>query len=509
MAIKTVNSKITKIVAEDIVVPEDTKNGSILGTYTGKCCDSTVFNNNEMKLDRELFETLFNSDEYKRAMQYGHYLGFLGHPKDPDCQDYEHCCIVMRDCKLDNAGNIIGTFDVLNTPVGQIVKTLQDAGVDLGISIRGAGDVGADGVVDPETFILRGFDLVTFPAYDDAIPTFQALAASSDLENQVKYKKICTVINKNLDKITASTAEELQKNFNEDSEEYKKLEARKADIGVTDEELTDEEKLEVVGKKLEATTEMFMASCQESDKLKNDLKATKEELDTVKANADRKLKHLERITASQQALMQKRITAATERCKIAISANTQLKKQLVDTEAKLNNMITANSSITKELNSLKSSNLIYQQKIECSTADIEDKTATISALQDELDKTVMASTQASRKASNRDEEVKRLQSEISASSQTINDLQDQIAGAEELLYQYQQAYAGLYATAIGASTQGVSVTASTSVGDLESMIQGATNTSNIGCNPAYTDDYIDEIDVIDEEDGYGADLATL
>ena len=36
MAIKNVNSKITRIVAEDLKAPEDTKNGSILGTYTGK-----------------------------------------------------------------------------------------------------------------------------------------------------------------------------------------------------------------------------------------------------------------------------------------------------------------------------------------------------------------------------------------------------------------------------------------------------------------------------------------
>ena len=513
MAIKTVNSKITKIVAADIKVPEDTKNGSILGTYTGKCCDSNVFNNNGMKLDADVFQALFDSDEYKRAMQYGHYLGFLGHPKDPDCQDYEHCCIVMRECKLDDNGNIIGTFDVLNTPVGQIVKTLEDAGVDLGISIRGAGDVGADGVVDPGTFILRGFDLVTFPAYDDAIPTFQELAASSDIEKQVKYKKICSVIDKNLDKITASTAAELQKNFNEDSDEYKKLEARKADIGVADDEniedLSDEEKLEVIGKKLECMTDMFMSECSEKDDLEKELKASKEELANVKASYDRKLKHLERITCSQQKLMKDRVTAATERCKIAISANTQLKKQLADSESKLQNVITANSSITKELNSLKNSNLIYQQKIECSTADIEDKTATISTLQDKLDKTVMASTEASRKASNRDEEVKRLQSEISASTKTVSDLQSQVSVMEDMLYQYQQAYADIYASAIGGSTEGVSVTASTSVRDLENLIQGATNTSNIGCNPGFTDDFIEPVDVIDEEDGYGADLVTL
>ena len=240
MAIKPVSSKITKIVAEDIVVPEDTKNGAVLGTYTGKCCDAAAVNNNDMKLGRELFEVLFESDEFKRAMEYGHYLGFLGHPEDPGCQDYEHCCIVMRDCKIEDNDEIIGTFDVLDTPVGRIVKTLEDAGVQLGISIRGAGDVDIDGNVDPETFVFRGFDLVTFPAYDDAIPTFQELAASSDIEKQVAYKKICSTINKNINHISITAAEELQKNFNKDSDEYQKLEARKADIGTEDPETSEE-----------------------------------------------------------------------------------------------------------------------------------------------------------------------------------------------------------------------------------------------------------------------------
>lgn len=508
MAIKTVNSKITKIIAEDIKIPENTKNGSILGTYSGKCCDSTVFNNNEMKLDRELFETLFDSEEYKRAMEYGHYLGFLGHPEDPGCQDYKNCCIVMRNCKIVPNGDIEGTFDVLNTPVGQIVKTLEDAGVQLGISIRGAGDVDAQGNVDPETFVFRGFDLVTFPAYDDAIPTFQELAASTDIEKQVQYKKVCSTINKNMNHISISAATELQKNFNEDSDEYKKLEARKAELGVAPEcpECTEEDKLEVIGKKLECMTDMFLDEQAANEELREEIKSCGQQLKDVKASYERKLKHLERITASQQKLMQERVTAATASCKIAISANNNLKKQLAESEGELKRVIASNSLINRELNTLKNSNLIYKQKIECSTADIEDRDETISTLQDKLNKTVIASTEASRKASNRDEEVKQLESEVSASSRAIADLESRITAMEDTLSEYQQAYADIYATAIGTSVQGLPVTASTSVSELENLIQGASNTSNISCAPVYEDE---EIDVIDDDEGYGADLVTL
>ena len=75
-------------------------NGAILGTYTGKCCDAAVVNNNEMKLNRELFEKLLASDEYKDAMEHRYYIGFLGHPEDPNCQDFKNGCIIMTSMEI-------------------------------------------------------------------------------------------------------------------------------------------------------------------------------------------------------------------------------------------------------------------------------------------------------------------------------------------------------------------------------------------------------------------------
>ena len=167
---------------------------TVLGTFTGKCCDASVFNNNDMKLDRELFEKLIESDEYKDAMDHRYYIGFLGHPEDPNCQDFKDACIVMTSMEIKDNDEIYGTFDLIDTPVGRVVKSFIDAGVEFGISIRGAGDVDVEGNVDPDTFIFRGFDLVAFPAYNDAVPEFIEIAASND----PKYKKIKAAIDKNL-----------------------------------------------------------------------------------------------------------------------------------------------------------------------------------------------------------------------------------------------------------------------------------------------------------------------
>ena len=367
------------------------KNSTILGTFTGKCCDAAVVNNNDMKLDRELFEKLIDSEEYKDAMEHRYYIGFLGHPEDPNCQDFKDGCIVMTSMEIKDNDEIFGTFDLIDTPVGRVVKTFIDAGVQFGISIRGAGDV-------------------AFPAYSDAVPEFLEIAASSD----PKYKKIKAAIDTNLQYITSATAlDQIQANLNPHSAEYKKLEARKQDIGVQDEadEKADDKQLEeITAKKLEAMTEMYMEECEQNKQLEATLASTRSELKAVKASHDREIKSLKRITASQNALMQKRLEKVTASYNVAVSATNNLKTELRQATHKLdkieasNEVLTKkNSEITAELDKANKNNLIYQQKIECSSADIEDRDVTISELREKLNKTVVASTDARKEASNRDE----------------------------------------------------------------------------------------------------------
>ena len=504
------------------IIAENTTKGTILGTFTGKCCDAAVVNNNDMKLDRELFEKLIKSEEYKDAMEHRYYIGFLGHPEDPNCQDFKDGCIVMTSMEIKPNDEIYGTFDLIDTPVGRVVKSFIDAGVQFGISIRGAGDVDADGNVDPDTFIFRGFDLVAFPAYNDAVPEFLEIAASSD----PKYKKIKAAIDTNLKYITSSTAiDEIQANLNPHSAEYKKLEARKQDIGVQDDlEPTDEELEEITAKKLSVMTDMYIDECEKNKVLEATLASKEIELKKITANYERQIKSLKRITASQNGLMQKRLEKVTASYDIAVNATNKLKDDLRVANNKIEKIEASksliekeNSEIIQELSEANKNNLIYKQKIESSSADIEDRDATISGLREKLNKTVVASTTAQRNASNRDEEVKNLQSQLSSSDKTISSLEQRIVACEEMLHQYQQAYADFYATARGISVSGLPVTASTSVRDLENLIQGATNTSNIASVPVMDslydetdEEYEDNIGLpVDVVDDMGDDLATL
>ena len=497
----------------------DSNKPAILGTFTGKCCDAAVVNNNDMKLDRELFEKLIDSEEYKDAMEHRYYIGFLGHPEDPNCQNFKDACIVMTNMEIKSNDEVYGTFDLVDTPVGRVVKSFIDAGVQFGISIRGAGDVDAQGNVDPDTFIFRGFDLVAFPAYNDAVPDFVEIAASSD----PKYKKIKSAIDKNLMYISSATAiDQIQANLNPASAEYKKLEARKQDIGTPEDicpECSDEELEEITAKKLRCMTDMYIEECEKNRELESTLASTRTELKQIQASYDRKIKSLKRITASQNRLMNERLQKVTASYNIAADATNQLKDELryknselervtdrLDKiEASKSVLTKENSEIIKELDKANKNNLIYKQKIECSSADIEDRDATISDLQEKLDKTVIASKNAKRNASNRDEEVKQLETQLSSSNKTISDLESRVVACEEMLFQYQQAYADFYATALGTSVSGLHITASTSVNELKDLIQGAINTSNIPAIPYDIDEEEGDIigapiDVVDDLD---------
>ena len=176
----------------------------ILGTYEGEALDTNITNNNGLDITSEVIEAVLESEDYAVGIENGWFIGFLGHPEDPNCMDFKDGCIVLTDMELNSDGKVHASFNLLDTPVGRVVKTLQDAGVKFGISIRGAGDI-IDQSVDPDTFVFRGYDLVSFPAYPNSIPTFTEIAASTNIETQKKYKAVCAAVRKNLSSITSAS----------------------------------------------------------------------------------------------------------------------------------------------------------------------------------------------------------------------------------------------------------------------------------------------------------------
>ena len=67
--------------------------------------------------------------------------------------------------------NGYGKLKILPTPMGQLVKTMLENGVKLGVSSRGSGNVSEDGSGNVSDFEIITVDVVAQPSAPGAYPT--------------------------------------------------------------------------------------------------------------------------------------------------------------------------------------------------------------------------------------------------------------------------------------------------------------------------------------------------
>lgn len=137
--------------------------------------------------------------ETKRA------LGELGHPDGPQING-DRVSHLITDMRRDG-NDFYGKAKILSTPMGEIVKSLLDEGVKIGVSTRGLGSVkaGRDGVMEVQKdFHLSTVDIVTDPSapnafvngimenveyyYDIASGNWRAQQAIENIQEEVEKK---------------------------------------------------------------------------------------------------------------------------------------------------------------------------------------------------------------------------------------------------------------------------------------------------------------------------------
>lgn len=435
------------------------KDSVILGTFEGECADADITNLNGLDITRPVWENVFNSDDFKQGIELGWYIGFLGHPEDPNCMDFRNACIVMTDGRIDNDGKVYGKFNLIDTPVGRIVKSFIDGGVTFGISVRGAGDVDNNSV-DPDTFVFRGFDLVSFPAYPNSIPEFTSIAASSDVKEQKKYKNICKTLNENIDGLNTKESIKIVKAcFAPQSEEYKTLDEKLNEMDKIEGDLVEEENVTLLKNELGALTHLYSQAVAEIQSLKDQLNTLTKTNESLLCTTNRKVKAIKKIASSQ---------------------HTYLKDELDNVRFK-NKVLSNNLNKVKDA-SIKASklNLKYKMNIESNAKKLRDMEAIIASLTESKSKTVENLTQYKAKVSNLEKK--------------ITDLSQDIKASENIIADYQDAYAKLYANALGTQLDQISVTSATTVNELEKAI-GRNVSERVSIMSSNELDDIDRIDM--------------
>ena len=185
---------------EGIFMQGDIKNRN------GRIYPSTTLETEMGRYQKEFIET-------KRA------LGELGHPDGPQING-DRVSHLITEMKRDG-NDFYGKAKILSTPMGEIVKSLLDEGVKIGVSTRGLGSVkaGRDGVMEVQKdFHLSTVDIVTDPSapnafvngimenveyyYDIASGNWRATQAIEDIQEEVE-KKINRVV-RTIDEETAT-----------------------------------------------------------------------------------------------------------------------------------------------------------------------------------------------------------------------------------------------------------------------------------------------------------------
>lgn len=96
-------------------------------------------------------------------------LGEIDHPEGLNI-NLDRVSHMITEMWMDGA-NGYGKLKILPTPMGQLVKTMLESGVKLGVSSRGSGNVREDGSGEVSDFEIITVDVVAQPSAPGAYPT--------------------------------------------------------------------------------------------------------------------------------------------------------------------------------------------------------------------------------------------------------------------------------------------------------------------------------------------------
>jgi hypothetical protein len=162
----------------------DVKNNGTM-YLTGKIQEAEVKNGNGRKYSERILRR--EIEKYQQVITENRALGELDHPESSviNLKNVSH--MIVKTWWDGSA--VMGKLKVLPTPSGQILKSLVESGVKLGISSRGLGSthqINGVTVVDDD-FQLICFDMVSEPSTPNA---YMVKEAKERLMKEAKHNKL-------------------------------------------------------------------------------------------------------------------------------------------------------------------------------------------------------------------------------------------------------------------------------------------------------------------------------
>jgi len=162
---------------------------------SGKLQEADTENGNGRQYPRAILER--EVKKYKKAIEENRACGELDHPDDSviNLKNVSHA---ISDIWMDG-NTVMGKCRVLDTPSGNILKALVNAGVKIGISSRGLGSVteSLGKTIVEDDFQLICFDVVSEPSTPGAFMMKEDRRAIN--EGNTKKNRITKALNEILE----------------------------------------------------------------------------------------------------------------------------------------------------------------------------------------------------------------------------------------------------------------------------------------------------------------------
>ncbi len=148
------------------MVTESTNDGKDL-YLKGICIQGGVKNHNQRVYPVDQISSAVSSLN-EQITEGNSVLGEVDHPDDLKI-NLDRVCHMISEMWMDGP-NGYGKLKILPTPMGQLVRTMLESGVKLGVSSRGSGEVN-DATGEVSGFEIVTVDVVAQPSAPNAYPT--------------------------------------------------------------------------------------------------------------------------------------------------------------------------------------------------------------------------------------------------------------------------------------------------------------------------------------------------
>lgn len=328
------------------------KRKGILGYVEGVVSVCNKENKNERIYETPLWESVLESSRYKSMLDDMTLFGEPDHPETRTQSMIREGSHTIVEMHLDG-DYLRGTVAIFDNELGRFIWPMLQAGVKLGFSTRGDGDLVEDDrsgktKVDPKTYEFHGVDFVLNPSFVEAKPEsitedVKRLTRTALMEGE-KKSKVSKKLRENVEAILESTsAAESTEDVVKAKSQTKGLEAALAQLEQVMAEAAD------LRQQLADSRTGQMQIREEKAELESQIAALRQELEALQVKIQEKSQGVEE---AQQALVQ-----ARQRHEMA---KRELKRMILDNQGGHAQLASTHRKLQKTLEETQAK---YQQSI--------------------------------------------------------------------------------------------------------------------------------------------------